>query len=254
MPDQSFGNYRYYADSGRTYQIALPSDFAVVLGYQAADPGDDFIPASISPRYIAYASIPSRHWMPVVSCNKAEFVSPPNPVTVDGIEFRVTGMYGERFNMFPGGNIITISGPPGLKGETGPMYAPDYQYAAQSSDDTISVANTFEAVPAMSIALVPGFWLIWAMIGIQTGAAAGRGHLRIYDNTSAVAYPGASHYLATVSQMMHLSCCTYANVTTISTFLAQWTASATSLTCRKNDPTNSQQLGIMTAIRVGDQL
>lgn len=177
------GNYRYYANSGRTYQIALPSDFASALGYQAAVETDEYIPASLSPRYATYVSLIGEQWRPVVVCNPDVFRVPPNPVTVDGVNYRLTGLLGERFNLLPGGNLITIAGPQGPRGFTAEL---DYITAGQPSSVNPPVAGTFSDL--FSFGTVPaGTYLCLLSLTASPGGTVATASVQLYNATDASA-------------------------------------------------------------------
>lgn len=162
--------YKYYDDANREYQVSLPDEFAVALSYEPAEATDPYLPRSISPRYCAYWNQSANLYRAVVIPNLSSFIAPPQTVTADGLDWILSGFYGEAFQQLPGGNMVVLSG---VQGERGPEFDMDWLGSNLNADVAINSINTdFELCSITPT--VGGLYQIFGQIQLQTGAAATR--------------------------------------------------------------------------------
>lgn len=201
----AIGLYKYYDDANREYQVSLPDEFASALSYEPADAADPYLPRSISPRYCAYWNQSHNLYRAVVIPSKSSFVAPPQTVTADGLEWLLSGFYGEQFQQLPGGNMVVLSGVQGEKGDPGQL---DDSAVVLFTDVQLTPINTgkelcrFDNLPL-------GDYLIFANVQFQTGAAAAEMSLVVgTTGASGMQLNGASIYGATASRFYPASLAT----------------------------------------------
>lgn len=174
------GYYRYYDDGGRVFGVALPSEFASALSYEAADGSETYLPQSISPRYATYVAPQSGLFRQVVVPRRETFIAPPNPVAADGETWNLVSLFGETFMLLPGGNVQVIAGPQGPKGDDGAPGNLTFGSAVLGAD--MLLQNNTETTILTINGPATGTYLVTATVTVQQAATAGIIDLMLRSN------------------------------------------------------------------------
>lgn len=194
--------YRYYDDGGREFQVVLPTDFALALSYQSADPDAPYLPPSVSPRYVAFVEPNAALFRQAVVSNRAQLATLPQQVIADGYTWQLVGFYGERFMSLPQGNIQVMAGPQGAPGAPGTF---SVQKSVPVADVAITASGTATLITQLANVAIGNYFTI-ARFQFQSAAAASRWDATI--DTSGMGNSGSGGgtvYGATANQYYSLT-------------------------------------------------
>jgi len=200
--------YRYTADSGTTYQVLLPSAFALAMGYTPASGNEPYLSQLISPRYASYVCTVPPMFRQVVIPTRQQFMAPPDAVTAEGHVWRLARLVGEQQFSPYGGNVILASGPPGDKGEKGDSPTFDCWSVTLANDVTLTNAAFTDLLTTPVLPI--GRYLVSASLTVLT-VTAGRVDVDLYNNLSLGArtvsdtIPASSWRTLTVNTVMDLT-------------------------------------------------
>lgn len=129
----SVSYYQYTADDTTVYQVQLPDDFAVALGFTLATGAEPYLPVEISPRYGNYFSPVAKLSRQAVFKTRAQGAAPPSPLTVSGNVYDILSVRGEAIppvltNI--SALVSMLQGPPGAQGPRGFAWLQRYMLSA----------------------------------------------------------------------------------------------------------------------------
>lgn len=241
------GVYKYTDDGGRTFQVALPDEFAVALSYQAADPNDPYLPSSISPRWLSYIAVGKQLYRAVICPNRALFATPPQLITADGSTWNLASLVGEQFMSFPNGNVVVISGTQGPRGFDGAAALPRFSNT-MSADVAINSAAAFSLIQITG--LVAGTYLVNASVMFQSGAAAGR-----FDTVITSVTPGSLNWayqsgdINGANDYINIASCAIVTLPAAGALILSGFSSITTGFARRNSPAGSPGT-MLTAVKI----
>ena len=117
----SYGTYQYTADSGTTYSVLVPVDFATALGMSAATTQPN-LPPEVAPRYAVFTSSGGLVRQAVVQTLTVFSALLGISYTVGGITYTCTSLQGQVIPMLqttPVNGAALIQGPQGVPGNNG---------------------------------------------------------------------------------------------------------------------------------------
>lgn len=174
------------------------------MGYTLASGSEPYLPDYITPRYAQYVSVTLGLFREVVVLTRQQFIAPPQLVTASSVNYRLSTLNGEHWMGVPAGNIRTIAGPQGQKGDTGPAGAVatnTYATAYPTADVGMTLASTWYV--AASLTLAAGTYLIIGQIGFINGAGAGNAFIALMNAANTTFFlQGPSHYMATANKTL----------------------------------------------------
>lgn len=187
-------NYRYTADSGTVYQVSLPSDVAVALGYVVATGSEPYLDAAISPRFANYRS-PGGITRQAVITTTILFGSLPLTISVGADTYSLISAVGEKIPPYLASFAYAPQGPMGPKGDQWTPARNFYYLGA----DIVLTANTWTTVFNLSTTAI-GWWILAGQVCILTAANAAFVSTRFWNNTTGTLVQGLGTITLAASQ------------------------------------------------------
>ena len=184
--------YKYVSDDGTTYQLVLPSDFAVALNYTPATGYEPYLPVYIFPRYATYQDNQIAIWTSAVVTLPYTQFQVPESISVGAQIYFHKSSVGEQRGALTNQQVITVAGPQGPPGSAGPAgptgpAGPSgivaYGSVKLSISAAVNVSNT--PIDLVSLALPgAGTYFLCAPYYIAPNGGTYQTSISIYDSTA----------------------------------------------------------------------
>ena len=167
----ALANYQYQSNSGVTYQVTIPVDFAEALDLTPAAGDEPYLDATISPRYSNYQSLIAVSRSAIVGTS-AVFSALPTTLVIGGNTYILRSAIGESIPPYVGPLLLAPQGAQGSPGPQGPQGIPGGQniLIATSSQIAPSGTDIIQLDSSSSIDVVLTFdWIGHQVTVVNTG-------------------------------------------------------------------------------------